>query len=84
MRKSGLLFICTVLVAAGIDVPSAGAANSIVVESKQVDPGATGVTIGLFVTNDVALSSIQLNLEFREVTPGAFTTNTFTFDVQGV
>lgn len=64
---------------------NAWAANSLVVESKTVAPGETGVTIGAFVTNDVALAAIQVPLEIREVSAGAgaFTTNNFDFIVQG-
>ncbi len=62
---------------------NAWAANSLVVESKTVAPGETGVTIGAFVTNDVALPAVHVPLEIREITPGAFTTTNFDFIVQG-
>ncbi|MCH8993233.1 MAG: VCBS repeat-containing protein [Acidobacteria bacterium] len=61
----------------------AGFGNSVLVESRTVLPGATGVEIGVYIENAVALRSIVLPLEIREVTPGAFTVGAPAFGVSG-
>ncbi|MBI5868943.1 MAG: thrombospondin type 3 repeat-containing protein, partial [candidate division Zixibacteria bacterium] len=53
---------------------AAAAANTVVVESKRISPGATGALISIRITNDVDLSAITLPLVIREVDPGAFIT----------
>jgi len=50
-------------------------ANSVVVESKTVLAGATGVPIGIFLTNDVAIQAYAIPLELRSTSGGAFITN---------
>ena len=62
--------------------PSNG--NIIIVESKQVVPGQTGVQVGIYVQNvGHSVQSITLPLEIREVTPGAFITGSYSLTVQG-
>jgi hypothetical protein len=56
-------------------------ANHVIVESKAVAPGATGVQVGVYVENDISLNGLVIPLEFREITTaGAFPTNTLTVD----
>ncbi|HUU45737.1 MAG TPA: hypothetical protein VM118_08385 [Acidobacteriota bacterium] len=62
-------------------VPEPG--NSVIVESKQVSPGATGVTVGVFVENDIELAGLEVPLELRAAMPGSYITTSFTFNVQG-
>jgi hypothetical protein len=58
---------------------SAWGTNQIVVESRSVAPGETGIEIGVYVENDIDLNGIVIPLEIREVTTaGAFPTNTLT------
>jgi hypothetical protein len=57
--------------------------NSLVIESKTVSAGETGVTVGGYVTNDLTLLGIAMPLEFRSITPGSFITNSLTLTVQG-
>ena len=60
---------------------SAWGANHVLVESKSVALGAAGVTIGVYVENDVELNAIVIPLEFREITTsGGYMTNTLTVD----
>lgn len=49
--------------------------NSVVVESKSIVGGATGVPIAVSITNDVDLSGLVVPLVAREVTPGSFITS---------
>jgi len=49
-----------------------GATNQVVVESKTVLSGATGVVIGVRVTNDTSMAAFVVPLTIREVTPGSF------------
>ncbi len=51
---------------------TAMAANSVVVESKSVALNAKGVTIGVFVSNDVAIKNVVIPLELRSTNGGAF------------
>lgn len=51
------------------------AANSVVVESKSVALNATGVTIGIFVSNDVAIKNVVAPFELRSTDGGSFITN---------
>lgn len=53
----------------------AGAANQVVVESKTVLAGATGVVIGVQMTNDTPLAGIVIPLKVRAVTQGSFITH---------
>jgi hypothetical protein len=48
--------------------------NSVVVTSKTVQVGATGVIIPILIANDVALAAIDVTLIIRSITPGAFIT----------
>ena len=59
------------------------AANAISVESKGVVTGATGITLGVFVENDVSLMAMVLPLEIRAVDAGSFIADTLTLIVQG-
>jgi len=63
-----------VLLAAIVCSAVAWGANRLDVESKTVNKGQTGVTIGIKVTNDVDLNGIVVPLILRSVTPGAFVT----------
>jgi len=74
VRRLGLgLLLGTML--SGLGAVSAWAANSVVVESKNIAKGGVaGVTIGVFVTNDVAIKQCIIPLEFRSVSNGAFIT----------
>ena len=49
--------------------------NSVVVESKTVVEGTSGVTVNIALANDVPIRSIVVPLAIREVTPGAFITS---------
>lgn len=49
--------------------------NAVVVESKSVQPGTTGVEIPIRVCNDVAIRGINIPLVIRELTPGSFITS---------
>jgi hypothetical protein len=60
---------------------AAGAANLVQVESKNVALGATGVQVGVLVTNDFDLTALVLPLEFRSVTAGTFITGSFVFNI---
>lgn len=82
MKQSATLLILVTSLAA-LEIPCALGANSVVVESKTVAANAQNVTIGVYVTNDFELATLILPLELRSVTPGAFITDTFAFDVQG-
>ena len=60
----------------GLGGVAAWGANSVVVESKTIAKGgALGVTIGIFLVNDVALSNYTIPLELRSVDNGAFITS---------
>ncbi|MEW5701557.1 MAG: FG-GAP-like repeat-containing protein [Candidatus Zixiibacteriota bacterium] len=63
----------------GVPTPN----NSVVVESKEVSPGATGVQVGVYVQNNTALNGLIIPLEIREVTPGAYIQNSFNYEVTG-
>ncbi|HUU46889.1 MAG TPA: hypothetical protein VM118_14270, partial [Acidobacteriota bacterium] len=66
-----------------LPVPSAYAVNTVVVQSKSVSPGATGVSVGVLVSNDVALDLVAVPLEIRTIIGGAFVSGTFTLAPQG-
>ena len=51
---------------------SARAQNSVTIQSRDVPPGDTGVTIGVYLTNEVALTGVLLPLELRTVGGAAF------------
>ncbi|MBI5869162.1 MAG: tandem-95 repeat protein, partial [candidate division Zixibacteria bacterium] len=53
---------------------TAMAANSVVVESKSVALNATGVTIGVFVSNDVSIRNLVVPLELRSIDGGSMVT----------
>jgi len=61
----------------------AQAANSIVVESKSVPRGKSGVTVGVFFTNDVLLQAIVVPLEIRSIDTGAFMAHSLVATGQG-
>lgn len=67
----GLLFACS--------AAPGWSANHVTVESKSVAPGATGVQIGVFISNDVPITAMVLPLELRSATPGTYLTTSFTF-----
>jgi hypothetical protein len=75
MRTSRL--VCLFAAAVGVIVLAALAlaANSVVVESMTIQPGATGATIAVRLTNDVAIKSIVVPLVVRESSPGTFITS---------
>lgn len=55
--------------------PNPGApGNSVVVESKSVYDGESGVPIHIYLTNSVTVRDIVLPLVAREITPGSFIT----------
>lgn len=60
----------------------AGAANSVVVESKEVALGATGVTVGIYITNEDSIPALVIPLQIRSVTPGAFIADTLALETQ--
>jgi hypothetical protein len=73
MKKFGLWgLLAAVCLAAA---PAVDAANSVVVTSKTVATGATGVAIPVLLSNDVALRSITVPLVIREQTAGSFITS---------
>jgi hypothetical protein len=76
------LGLCLVVLSLALGAQS-WAANSIVVESKTVDPGETDVTIGVYVSNSVALNSLIMPLEIRQGTPCSYIADNFDFTVQG-
>ncbi|MBI5868320.1 MAG: HYR domain-containing protein [candidate division Zixibacteria bacterium] len=50
------------------------AVNSVVVESKSVAGAASGVTIGIFLSNDVAIKNLVVPLELRSTIGGSMVT----------
>lgn len=78
MAKLTLSKIAVVLIVSFCWTVPGWAENSVVIESKAVAPGATSVTLGVYITNDVSLSGIVLPLEFRQLTAGAYVTNSMT------
>ncbi len=54
-------------------------ANHVSVESKNVALGATGVTAGVYVENDVPIVALVLPLELRSASPGTYVTTAFAF-----
>ena len=69
------------VVVAVLMTTSAWAANSVVIESKTVQPGETGVTIGVFMENDDFLVAVALPFEIRTVTGSAFISDNAVFQV---
>ncbi|HWO57110.1 MAG TPA: T9SS type A sorting domain-containing protein [bacterium] len=57
---------------------AAMAADLVTVESKSVAPGATGVTLGVYISNDQAAVGFVMPLEFRTQTGGAYIVGSFT------
>jgi len=49
--------------------------NAVIVTSKEVGLGATGVTIPIKINNDVALNEVAVPLVIREITAGSFITS---------
>ena len=70
----GLLIIAGVLL---LRHSPAQSANSIVIESKNVSPGATGVVVGIYFANDIPVSDIEFPVEVRQQTPGSYIANVF-------
>lgn len=66
MKKFGTrgLSVALVLTAFGISTAQAQT-NSVFIESKTVLPGQPGVTVGVYISNAVALTAIVLPFEFR-------------------
>ena len=60
-------------------VPAYGG-NSVVIESKTVAPGATDVSLGVYVENNDYLLALVLPLEIREIDPGSYIANSLDFD----
>lgn len=48
------------------------AGNAVLIESKGVSVGATGESLGIYITNEISLNTIVLPLELRSVDSGAF------------
>ena len=59
---------------------SALAYNSVWVESKSVQPSASGVTINVWVVNSTPLTGFALPLEFRTVVGGAYIAGSCAFN----
>lgn len=57
------------------------AANSIVIESKNVAPGATGVQVGVYFSNDVPISDFEFPVEVHELTSGSYITNSWGYTI---
>ena len=55
----------------------ARAENSVTVESKQVEPGATNVTVGIYLENELPVSTMVVPLEIRAINPGSFIVERF-------
>jgi hypothetical protein len=51
--------------------------NSVVIESKQVLPGATNLTVGVYFSNAIPIVALVLQLEFREIDAGAYLQTVF-------
>ncbi len=60
--------------------PTSG--QAIIVESKQVTPGQSVVSIGVYIQNDVPIRAISIPLEFREITSGSYLSSFFTATMQ--
>ncbi|MEW5875218.1 MAG: HYR domain-containing protein, partial [Candidatus Zixiibacteriota bacterium] len=69
------------LVALVLCTPAAMAANHVQVTSVNVSPGQTGVNVPIFISNDVTLRSVTVPLVVREITPGAYVTNSVTMTI---
>ncbi|HEX9749952.1 MAG TPA: T9SS type A sorting domain-containing protein [candidate division Zixibacteria bacterium] len=84
MRRKVVWGILTIAVAAAC--APAHAANHVLVESKSMlTPGASGIEIGVYISNDIDLSGITVPLELRTQEPakgggGAFIESGFDFD----
>lgn len=70
----GMTFLC-----AGL----ANAANSVVIESKTIPSGATGVQVGVYLTNDVSIRQVLIPFEVRSWTGGGYIANTFGLAING-
>lgn len=57
------------------------AANSIVIESKSVAPGATGVQVGVYFSNDIPITDFEFPVEVHELTAGAYITNSWGYQI---
>jgi hypothetical protein len=51
--------------------------NSVVIESKQVLPGATNLTVGVYFSNAIPIVALVLPLEFREIDASAYLQTVF-------
>ena len=80
--KRFLIWLCACCLVV-LCTPLAHAADRVEVESKQVNAGDAGVTLGVNVQNDVDLFGLVLPLEFRSMTGGAFYRSNFSFVVGG-
>lgn len=54
------------------------AENSVFIGSMSALPGESSVIVGVYITNDVPLMGMVLPFEFRQVTEGAYITNSVT------
>jgi len=81
MRVRRSIYLAALLIV-GVN-GSALAVNRVAVDSKTVSPGETGVTVGVYVENDLDLRSIVLVLELRELTPGAYIQDVFNLTPSG-
>lgn len=61
----------------------AGAENSVIVESKHVEPGATDVRVGVYLSNDEPLLGVVVPLEIRSIEEGSFIRERFEVVSQG-
>jgi hypothetical protein len=68
-------FAKVVLLAVALQSSAVLAANSVVVESRNVQPGAVAVPIHVMVTNDLPVAFAAFPFEIRTVTGGAFIIN---------
>lgn len=80
-ERGVVLALCTIPV---ILCKQAAAENSVTLESKSVYIGAQNVVVGIFISNDPYLNAVVMPLEIREVTPGAFITNSLQLEANSL
>ncbi|HEX9750580.1 MAG TPA: hypothetical protein VGB22_04740 [candidate division Zixibacteria bacterium] len=74
------VILCCLLALA---VVSARAENSVIVESKCVEPGSGPVTVGIHIANDLPITGLVLPFELRSLESGAFIAKSLDVKVQG-
>lgn len=74
--------VCLIGIWLSMLCPAVHAANSVTVESKSVAPGSTGVSVGIYVTNDVSIQGLVIPLEIRSVLGSGFITNSLAISRQ--